>query len=292
MFGDPFQAICCGTKQQYLVNQQALRHNVLRNVVRMSDFWSLTSINFTSIEFWGLLYLCLWSSPGLSVMCEAPQWITYQSYWSWYSEVDRVCVGALNYLAALVQYMYAAFPLHQRGLSVDSSFIYFFYIIIDRWTHEITACSAYMAHAVSEKWIYAIFSSRCFSLSLRGTPVSKLSVICNCLKCSLSFSKFFSPLRCLLCLQINICASLPLNQTLRWSKGLCALAFILLFYHRPSSRPIKLTITHTQAAGIEIISNLVAEPKMWKSVFLCWHDDVLLTAAVTKVCLQMWRFRK
>lgn len=151
-----------------------------------------------SVEFWGLLYLCLWSSPGLSVMCEAPQWITYQSYWSWYSEVDRVCVGALNYLAALVQYMYAAFPLHQRGLSVDG-----FFFLHNNWQMDLwNNCLHCICGTCSKwKWIYDIFSSRWFSLSLRGSPVSKPSS-CNCSKCSLAF---FPPSCCLLCLQVNIC---------------------------------------------------------------------------------------
>lgn len=52
-------------------------------------------MNFASAPFSGaVLYLCLWSSTGLSVMCGTRQWITYQSYWSRYSDVDRVSAGS------------------------------------------------------------------------------------------------------------------------------------------------------------------------------------------------------
>lgn len=129
MSGDPFNV----PHNQITISLQSTAiqrsHKYVGNI---NNFWSIGCKWISAgVGFRAALYLCLWRSTGLSVMCGTRQWITYQSYWSRYSDVDGVSAGSpiTNHESVHWLWTYSAFPSLQRPPQIVR------HAIIGGWTN-------------------------------------------------------------------------------------------------------------------------------------------------------------
>lgn len=220
-----------------------------------------------SIKFWrkwislarrfgAVLYLCLGGSTGLSVMCGTRQWITYQSYWSRYSDVDRVSVGSHVTNDDSVRWLYLlCLSLTSKALQIVR------HIIIGRWTNI----------CLDARWRLPQ------QIDFAEQKMEEWSYFHVCSRLSLLFLKRDAKLVNSMTSEYESDISLLIGSPFSLIKGNWGKLMIITkpFFFLPHTHFWKLFQCNICAC-----------------VFLCWHYVALLNAVVTERCLWMAKFGK